>query len=151
MSKAATDAPGHSEQLVELWSTGLVGRDHLAVDYRFVDVEHGRHLIGERLETTQDIAVARNEAATALLKIAEAPKPIVFEVEEPVGVVERLPSPARDDRLYAGKCHLADMARSADFVHEAGPWLQRCVPSLLQRETQTQQQGMRTAQPATRR
>ena len=103
MSKAATDAPGHSEQLVELWSTGLVGRDHLAVDYRFVDVERGRHPVAERLETAQDIAVARNDTAAALLDVAQRTKPIVFEVEEPVGVIERLLSPSRDDRLYARK------------------------------------------------
>ena len=116
MSKAATDAPGHSEQLVELWSTGLVGRDHLAVDYRFVDVERGRHLVAECLETAQDIAVARDEAAAALLKIAEATEAIIFELKEPFGVVERLFSPGRDDRLYAGQCHPADMARPAGFV-----------------------------------
>jgi hypothetical protein len=125
-----------------LWSAGLVDRDHL---------ERGRHLVAERLEAAQDVAVARDEAATALLDVAQRSKPIVFELKEPFGVVERHLPPDRDDRLYAGKCHLADMARSADFVHEAVPWLQRCVPSLLQRETQTQQQGMRTANRATRR
>jgi hypothetical protein len=102
MSKAATDAPGHSEQLVELWSTGLVGRDHLAVDYRFVDIEQPASLVGERLETAQDIAVVRNEAATAPLEVAQRSKPIVFELKEPFGVVERLLSPSRDDWLYAG-------------------------------------------------
>jgi len=34
-----TGGPRHAEQLVELWSAGLVGRNHLAVDYRFVDIE----------------------------------------------------------------------------------------------------------------
>ena len=129
MSKAATDAPGHSEQLVELWSTGLVGRDHLAVDYRFVNVEHGRHLVAERLEAAKDIAVARDEAAAAFRDITEAPEPIVLEVEEPIRVIERLLSPDRNDRLDAGKYHLADMARSAVFVHAAVPRQRRRVPS----------------------
>jgi len=69
---------------------GLVGGDHLAVDYRFVDIEHGRHLVAERLEAAQNVAVARDEAATALLDVAQRSKPIVFEVEEPFRVIERL-------------------------------------------------------------
>src|SRR5215472_4965819 len=92
-----TGAPRHTEQLVELRSASPVSHDHLAVDYGFVDVEHGRHLVAERLERAQDIAVARDEAAAVLLKIAEAPKPIVFELKEPFGVIERLISPGRDD------------------------------------------------------
>ena len=102
MSKAATDAPGHSEQLVELWSTGLVGRDHLAIDYRFVDIEQPASLVGERVETAQDVAVARDKVAAALLDIAQTPEAIVFELKEPFRVVERLLSPSRDDWLYAG-------------------------------------------------
>ena len=97
-------------------TSNTMGFDHLAVDYRVVDVEHSCHLRAERLETAQDVAVARDDAATALLKIAQAPKAIVFELEEPFGVIERLLSPGWDDRLYAGKGHLADMARPADFV-----------------------------------
>jgi len=31
---------------------GLVGGDHLAVDYRFVDIEQPANLLGERVETT---------------------------------------------------------------------------------------------------
>jgi hypothetical protein len=50
-----------------------------------------RHLVAERLETAQDVAVAQDEAATALLDVAQRTKPIVFEIEEPVGVVERAP------------------------------------------------------------
>jgi hypothetical protein len=60
-----------------------------------------------------------DDVATALLKIAETPEAVVFELKEPFRVVERLLSPGRDDRLYAGKCHPADMARPADFVYRA--------------------------------
>jgi hypothetical protein len=56
-------------------------------------------LVAERLETAQDVAVARDEAATALLDVAQRSKAIVFEVEESFRVVERLLSPGRDDRL----------------------------------------------------
>src|SRR6516164_10270680 len=66
-----TGAPRHAEQLVEPRSAGLVSHDHLAVDYRVVDVEHSCHLRAERLETAQDVAVARDEAATALLDVAQ--------------------------------------------------------------------------------
>ena len=48
--------------------------------------------------------------------LSEAPEAIVFELKEPFRVIERLLSPSRDDRVYAGKCHPADMARSADVV-----------------------------------
>ena len=105
-----------------MWSAGLVDHDHLAVDYRLVNVEYGGRLVGQNLETAHDVAVARDEAATARLKVAEAPEVIVLELKEPFGVVERLLSPGRNDWLYAGKCHSADMARSADFV--------QCPPAL---------------------
>src|SRR6516164_2898840 len=110
-----TGAPRHAEQLVELRSVTLVDRDYLAVDYRLVDIEQPTNLVGERVETTKHVAVARNEAAAARLKVAEAAETIIFELKEPFGVVERLLSPRRDDRLYAGKCHPADMARPADL------------------------------------
>jgi hypothetical protein len=116
-----TGAPRHAEQFVELWSAGLVGHDHLAVDYRLVNVEYGGQLVGQNLETAHDVAVARDEAATALLKVEETPEAIVFELKEPFRAVERLLPPGRDNRLYAGKCHLADMALSVDLVHKAGP------------------------------
>ena len=52
-------------------TSNTMGFDHLAVDYRVVDVEHSCHLRAERLETAQDVAVARDEAATALLDVAQ--------------------------------------------------------------------------------
>ena len=85
----------------------------------------GTNLVGERVETAHDIAIARDQAAAALLDVAQRAKRVVFEVEEPVRVIERLLSPGRDNRLYAGKGHPADMARSADLVHEAVPRQQR--------------------------
>ena len=73
-------------------------------------------MIAERLEAAQDIAVARDEAATALLDVAQRTKPVVFEVKEPFRVIERLLSPRRDDRLYAGEGHPADLALSASLL-----------------------------------
>jgi len=70
-----TGAPRHAEQLVELRSAALVGRDHLAVENGVVDIEEPANLVGQRVETSKHVAIARNEAATALLDIAEARKP----------------------------------------------------------------------------
>ena len=105
--------PAAAQEVVEHRPAGLVGRDHLTVDYRFVDIEQPANLVAERLETAQDVAVARDEAATALLDVAQRSKAIVFEVEESFRVVERLLSPRRDDRLYAGKCHPVNMGATA--------------------------------------
>ena len=108
------------EKVNENRAAGLVDRDHLAVDYGLVEVEHGRQLLAERLEAAQDVAVARDETATTRLEVAEATETIIFELKEPFGVVERLLSPRRDDRLYAGKCHPADMARPAPMSTVCG-------------------------------
>jgi len=81
------------EKINEDRTAGLIDRYHLAVDDGLVDVERGRRLVGERLETAQDVALARDEAATALLEIEEAPKAVVLELKKTVGVVERLLSP----------------------------------------------------------
>ena len=54
--------------------------------------------------------------------LSEAPEAIVFELKEPFRVIERLLSPSRDDRLYAGKCH-SDMALSVDLARS---WSARC-------------------------
>jgi hypothetical protein len=107
---------GATEEVVELRSAGLVGSDHLAVDYGVIDLERERDLIAECIEAVKGIAVARDEAATGLLEIAERAEAVVLEIEPPVGVVERLFSPGRDNRLYPRQCHPADIARSADFV-----------------------------------
>jgi hypothetical protein len=46
------------QEIIELWPSGLVDRDHLAVDYRLVDLEYGCQLLGEHLEAAQDVAIA---------------------------------------------------------------------------------------------
>jgi hypothetical protein len=49
------------------------------------------------------IAVARDQAAVALLEIAERAEAVVFEIEEPLGIVEWLRPPDRRDGLDARK------------------------------------------------
>jgi hypothetical protein len=44
-----------------------------------------------------------------LLDVAERPEAVIFEFEQPVGVVERLLSPGRRDWLHAWERHLSDM------------------------------------------
>jgi hypothetical protein len=88
-----------------LRSAGLVGRDHFAVENGIIDVEHTGHLVGELVEPGHDVAVARDQAIAALLEITEGAEAVVLELEQPVGVVERLFSPGRRDRLHARKGH----------------------------------------------
>jgi hypothetical protein len=47
-------------------------------------------LVTERLEAAEDVAVARDKAAAPLLDVAKAPEAVVFEVKEPVAIVEGL-------------------------------------------------------------
>ena len=46
------------QEIIELRPSGLVDGDHLAVDYRLVDFEHACHLLTERLEAAQHVAVS---------------------------------------------------------------------------------------------
>ena len=64
--------PCAAEKLVELRSARPVSRDHLTVEYGFRSkIEQPANLVAERLETAQEVAVARDEAATALLDVAQ--------------------------------------------------------------------------------
>jgi hypothetical protein len=84
--------PRAPDEVVKLRASCLVGRDHLAVEDGVVDIERRRQLIAERIKAGEPVAVARDEAAVPLLDVAEAPVPVIFEIEEPAGVVERLSS-----------------------------------------------------------
>ena len=46
------------DEIVELRASCLVGCNYLPVENGVVDVEDGRHLIPERIETVQDVTVA---------------------------------------------------------------------------------------------
>ena len=66
------------------------------------------------------VAVARDQAATALLKIAESPEAIVFDIKEPLWVVEWLLPPDWGDGLDTRKLWLQQAgARRHDAA--AGP------------------------------
>ena len=101
-----------AQQVIELRSAGLVDRDDLAVENGIIDVEHTGHPLGELIEAGHDIAVARDQAIAALLEIAEGAEAVILELEQPVGVVERLFSPGRRDRLHARKGHDPHMGSS---------------------------------------
>src|SRR5215471_4021109 len=73
-----------------------------------------------------DIAVARDQAIAALLEIAEGAEAVVLELEQPVGVVERLFSPGRRDRLHARKGHdphMGSLTFPASSAEKAGAYL----------------------------
>jgi hypothetical protein len=55
-------------------------------------------------EPSHFVAVPRDQLVAAAIEIGEAAKPVIFEVKEPVRIVERLSAPGRDDWLYAGEC-----------------------------------------------
>ena len=61
------------------------------------------NLIAEAFEAMHRVAVARDQATVPLLKIAERAEAIVFEIEEPFGVIEWLRPSDRDDGLDARK------------------------------------------------
>ena len=99
---------------------GLVDRDHLAVDYRILDIEHGCDLFGERIEATHDVAVARDEIGAAPLDMAEDPEAVVFHIEGPSGIVEGAFAPRRRDRLHARK-HRVGYVQAARGLHAKPP------------------------------
>jgi hypothetical protein len=52
------------------------------------------------------------EATAPVLDVAEAAEAVIFHVEQPIRVVERVLAPGRRDRLYP-QCHLQDTVRLA--------------------------------------
>src|SRR6202040_1520689 len=113
----------------ELRAAGLVGGDHLTIEYRLVDAKLGHDvvtegrgdLLAQRIEPGEDIPSSRDKAAAPVLDIAHRAKPIVFRIEQPVEMVERVLAPGRGDRLYPRKCHCprAYWRDPADFPRAA--------------------------------
>ena len=90
---------------VKLRPAGRVGRDHLAIENRLVEVEQGGELAAELIKAAHLVAVARDQVAAAMLEITAGAEAVVFEIEEPPGVVERLLPRGWDDRLHSRKGH----------------------------------------------
>ena len=86
-------------------------RDHLTIEDRLVDAKLGHHvvtegrgdLLAQRIEPGEGIPSSRDKAAAPALDIAHRAKPIVFRIEQPVRVVERLLAPGWRDWLYPRK------------------------------------------------
>jgi hypothetical protein len=72
------------EKIVELRPAGRVDRDHLAIENRLVEVEHGPELVAESVEAAEVVAVARDEPAAVPLD-TKAPKAVILEIKEPAG------------------------------------------------------------------
>ncbi len=77
-----------SEKVIELWSARFVGRDNLTVENCIAYIKCGCNLIAEADEAAHQVAVARYQAATALMYIAKGAEAVVFEIKEPLRVVE---------------------------------------------------------------
>ena len=84
-------------------------------------------LLAQRIEPGEDIPSSRDKAAAPVLDIAHRAKPIVFRIEQPVEMVERVLAPGRGDRLYPRKCHCprAYWRDPADFPRAALDLAQR--------------------------
>jgi hypothetical protein len=80
--------PRAPEELVELRSTGLVGRNQFPVEDSVLNFEIGGQLIAVSAETIKDIAASRYEMTAARLDVAEGSEPVVLELEEPFGIIE---------------------------------------------------------------
>jgi hypothetical protein len=131
ISNATGRRPRAAEEIVKLRSAGFVGSDHLAVNYRIVDVELGRQRAGERIEAGQEIPIARDQAVVARLDVIERAEAVVFDIEEPIGVIERLFTPSRRDRLHVWKGHsmgyaIASTIRQLVSLPSPIPPLTRC-------------------------
>ena len=90
--------PRASDEVVELRAAGLVGRYDLSAENSLGYLELGRHCLGERVKACQGVAAP-------LLEVEQGPKPVVFQFEEPVRVVEGLFPRARNDGLYSRQWH----------------------------------------------
>jgi hypothetical protein len=105
-----------------LRATRLVGRDDLAVDDGFARAELVGHLTREPREPVEGVPVARDEAITALLDVAEAPEAVGLHVEEPVRMVEGVLAPGRTDWLHPGKRHCGHMAPTFGLHQRRRGW-----------------------------
>lgn len=74
-----------------------------------MDIERGRDLVGECIEAVECVAVARDQAVAARLDVAEPLESVVFDIEEPVGIVEWVHAPCWRDGLDARRRHPSHM------------------------------------------
>jgi len=106
---------------LKLRPTLAVETHDLAVDDGVVDVDQLRQVAGERAETGEDVAVARDERRLALLEVEQCAPAVVLQLEKPVGMVEWLADTSRWERGEA-RAHSADATRKRSRVTSAnGP------------------------------
>src|SRR6516164_6513658 len=74
-----------------------------AMAARVVHIKRGCNLVAEAGEAVHRVAVARDQEAASLLEVAERAKAVVFEIKEPLGIVERRRPPDRREGLDARK------------------------------------------------
>ena len=91
----------------------LVGADDLAVEDGISNAQTLRQRPRERVQVPETIAVARDEASARTIDFEERAEAIVFQLEEPIGVVERGGAALQDERRDLGQGAQATGARIA--------------------------------------
>jgi len=57
----------------------------------------------ERIEMLEAVVVARHEMSLAAVNLEQRAKAVIFEIEEPIGIVEGLGAPLQREGRYSGK------------------------------------------------
>jgi hypothetical protein len=74
-------------------AAALIELHDLAVEHRVVGVQLERDLRAEVGELSVAEIAAREELGTPTVHIGERTEPVVLQLEDPLGVIERLPEP----------------------------------------------------------
>ena len=84
-------------------TASVVGADDLAIEHSVMDAQPLRQRGRERVEMFEAIAVARNETRTFAVDFEQRAKAVVFQIEEPIGIVEGLGAPLQRERRDSRK------------------------------------------------
>ncbi len=89
------------EQVVELRSATLVETDNLAIEHSRASTRRS-HCLAKRIERVERVTVAGDELGSPVLNDGERTEPVVLQLEDPLGVIERQRSTRQRHGL---ECH----------------------------------------------
>src|SRR4051812_34666716 len=89
------------QQLVELRAPLSVDADHLAIEDGRAHPKRAAQLGCEPGELPKAVAVARDQLGASWAQMGERPEPVVLQLEQPLGMVERLAHAAERERSKA--------------------------------------------------
>ena len=90
-------------QVVEVLPTFAVQRDDFSVQDRLLHGQLFAHPIAELLKSLQDVPAFGPEAAAVPRDVKKAAIAVILGLEQPAGIVERLPPRCQEDRLDQGR------------------------------------------------